>query len=120
MTEIFDTCEANQLSEMQHRTVIAAVFIVGWCSGQRRGLKRFDRGGWPAQVGFLSNVSKSCVSHQDPSGLGPELGGWPSRVYPFHPINCLCSQNHIYFLLIVFVADESKNAILFIENSTIP
>jgi len=46
------------------------VFMVGECSGHRRGLKRFDQGGWPAQ---------------DPSGLGPDLGGWPSRkVRPHH------------------------------------
>ena len=52
-----------KLSEMQHRTLVALVFIVGVGSGQRRGLKRFDRGGWPAQVDFSSICNSRCLFH---------------------------------------------------------
>ena len=51
-----------QLSEMQHRTLLVVVFMVGECSGHRRGLKRFDQGGWPAQVDFCFMSIKTFVS----------------------------------------------------------
>ena len=40
---------------------MVVVFMVGECSGHRRGLKRFDQGGWPAQVDFSFMSIKNCV-----------------------------------------------------------
>ena len=103
---------------MQHRTLVALVFIVGVGSGQRRGLKRFDRGGWPAQVDFSSiysilyfssiyvMASQIGLSYQDPSGLGPDLGGWPARVYVTKKFALdmllIACQNHMTTMLMIY------------------